>query len=45
MDPYVEAMELVRYVDAVSGPREICRASEKAPQIPIAGTTTASAFH
>ena len=39
-----ETMGSVSYVDVVLDQCEICRASEKASRVPIAGTTTASAF-
>ena len=38
-----EAMVLVNCVDEALGQREICRASTKAAQIPIAGTSAVSA--
>ena len=41
-DPDRGAMGLGNYVDEASGRCAICRAFEKVPQIPIAGTATAS---
>ena len=38
-------MHLVRFADEVAEQCEVCRAFDKAPRIPIAGTSTASAFN
>ena len=36
---------MVNHVNKVLGTCEVCRAFDKAPRIPIAGTTTVSAFN